>query len=42
MEYLTALSQFVSQLGECGLLLYKLLKKFDSFPLVGRGAKGTR
>jgi hypothetical protein len=26
-----ALSCFVSQLGKCGLPLYKLLKKYDSF-----------
>jgi hypothetical protein len=26
-----ALSRFVSQLGKCGLPLYKLQKKFDSF-----------
>jgi hypothetical protein len=31
MGYLTAHNRFVSWLGECGLPLYKLLKKFDSF-----------
>jgi hypothetical protein len=31
MGCLAALSRFVSRLGECGLLLYKLLKKSDSF-----------
>jgi hypothetical protein len=31
MECLVALSYFVSQLGERRLLLYKLLKKSDSF-----------
>jgi hypothetical protein len=31
MGCLTALSHFVSWLGECGLPLYKLLKKADSF-----------
>jgi hypothetical protein len=31
MGCLTALSHFMSQLGECGLPLYKLLKKSDSF-----------
>jgi hypothetical protein len=31
MGYLVALSHFVFQLGECGLPLYKLLKKSDSF-----------
>jgi hypothetical protein len=28
---ITALSHFLSRLGECGVPLYKLLKKFDSF-----------
>jgi hypothetical protein len=31
MGCIMALSHFVSQLGERGLPLYKLLKKFDSF-----------
>jgi hypothetical protein len=31
MRCLMALSRFVSQLGKCGLPLYKLQKKFDSF-----------
>jgi hypothetical protein len=31
MGCLAALSQFVSQLGECELTLFKLLKKSDSF-----------
>ena len=29
--YLAALSQFISQLGEQGMPLYKLLKKTDAF-----------
>jgi hypothetical protein len=31
MGYLAALSRFVSRLEECGLPLYKLLIKSDSF-----------
>jgi hypothetical protein len=31
MGYLVALSHFVSQLGERGLPMYKLFKKFDTF-----------
>jgi hypothetical protein len=31
MGCLASLNRFVSRLGECGLPLYKLLKKFDSF-----------
>jgi hypothetical protein len=35
MGCLAALSYFVSKLGERGLLMYKLLKKFDSFHWTG-------
>jgi hypothetical protein len=31
MGCLAALNRFMSRLGECGLPLYKLLKKSDSF-----------
>ena len=30
-DYLAALSRFISQLGEQGMPLYKLLKKMDAF-----------
>jgi hypothetical protein len=39
MGCLAALSHFMSHLGECGLPLYKLLKKFDSFCWMGEMQK---